>query len=146
VVPTLAVVDVLRESGDRLPRGAAQKLAAVADRNSEALAECVKAGVKLGFGTDLFGELRVRQAEEFKARGRIQSPLDVLRSATRINAELVNQAGQLGTLAPGAVADVIGVEGDPLEDLRILAEPERYLKLVIKGGRIIVNRLSGRRQ
>jgi len=146
VVPTLAVVDVLRESGDRLPRGAAEKLAAVADRNCAALSECVRAGVKLGFGTDLFGELRARQADEFKVRGRIQSPVDVLRSATRVNAELVNQTGQIGTLAAGALADVIGVEGNPLENVQVLAEPERYLKLVIKGGRIIVNRLSGRRQ
>ena len=86
------------------------------------------------------------QAQEFAARARIQSPLDVLRSATSVNAELVNQAGQIGTIAAGALADVIGVSGNPLDDLRILAEPERFLKLVIKGGRIIVDRVSGRIQ
>ena len=146
VVPTLAVVDVLREDIARLPRGAADKLASISDLNSKSVAVCAKAGAKLGFGTDLFGELRARQAQEFAARARIQSPLDVLRSATSVNAELVNQAGQIGTIAAGALADVIGVSGNPLDDLRILAEPERFLKLVIKGGRIIVDRVSGRIQ
>ena len=90
----------------------------------------------------LFGQLRDRQAHEFVTRGRVQSPLEVIRSATRINAELVNMSGQIGTIAPGAFADIIGVEGDPCKDLRVLAEPERHLKLVIRGGEIILNRLT----
>jgi imidazolonepropionase-like amidohydrolase len=98
--------------------------------------------VKLGFGTDLFGPLRARQCHEFIARGRVQPALEVIRSATSVNAHLVNMSGQIGTVAPGACADIIGVAGDPLQDLRVLAEPEKYLKLISRGGEVILNRLT----
>ena len=139
VVPTLAVVDMMRQSGARLPPGAAEKLSSIADRNAESLALCVQAGVKLGFGTDLFGELRDRQNQEFLTRTRVQSAIDVIRSATSVNANLLNMRGQIGTIAAGACADLIGVSGNPIEDPRLLAEPEKHLKLVIRGGEIIVN-------
>ena len=142
VVPTLAIVDALRQDATRLPPGAAEKLNMIADQNAESLAVCAAAGVKLGFGTDLFGQLRDRQAHEFISRGRVQSAAEVIRSATRVNAELVNMSGQIGTIAPGAFADIIGVAGDPFQDLRVLAEPETHLKLVIRGGEIVLNRLT----
>jgi imidazolonepropionase-like amidohydrolase len=142
VVPTLAVVDALRKDADRLPAGAAEKLAMIADQNAESLGICIAAGVKLGLGTDLFGALRDRQAHEFTVRGRVQSAADIIRSATRVNAELINMAGQVGTIAPGACADIIGLDGDPLSDLRVLGEPERHLKLVIRGGEVVLNRLT----
>jgi imidazolonepropionase-like amidohydrolase len=142
VVPTLAVVDVLRQNPKRLPAGAAEKLGSISDQNAEALGACVAAGVKLGFGTDLFGEFRDRQNHEFTARGRLQSPLEVIRSATRVNAELVNLEGRVGAIAPGAFADIIGVAGDPFQDLNVLADPGRFLKLVIRGGEIVMNRMS----
>ena len=142
VVPTLAVVDVLRQSATRLPLGAAETLSSIADQNAESLALCARAGVKLGFGTDLFGELRDRQNHEFITRTRVQSPIDVIRSATRVNADLLNMRGRIGTIAPGAYADLIGVNGNPIEDANLLAEPEKHLKLVIRGGEVIVNRLS----
>jgi imidazolonepropionase-like amidohydrolase len=135
VVPTLAVVDVLRQN-------AGEKLGMIADQNAESLELCAKAGVKLGFGTDLFGGVRDRQAHEFITRGRIQSASDIIRSATRVNAELINMAGQIGTIAPDACADIIGVTGDPLNDPRVLGEPERHLKLVIRGGEVVLNRLT----
>jgi imidazolonepropionase-like amidohydrolase len=141
VVPTLAVVDVLRQGVARLPPGALDKLSSIADQNAESLALCARAGVKLGFGTDLFGELRDRQNHEFIIRSRIQPAIDVVRSATRVNADLLNLRGQIGTIAAGACADLIGVSGNPIEDPRLLAEPEKYLKLVMRGGEIIVNRL-----
>lgn len=141
VVPTLAVVDVLRQGAARLPPGAGEKLGMIADQNAESLELCVKAGVKLGFGTDLFGGLRDRQAHEFITRGRVQSATDIIRSATRVNADLINMTGQIGTIAPDACADIIGVAGDPLNDPRVLGEPERYLKLVIRGGEVVLNRL-----
>jgi imidazolonepropionase-like amidohydrolase len=144
VVPTLAIVDALRQDATRLPSGAAEKLSMIADQNAESLALCAAAGVKLGFGTDLFGQLRDRQAHEFITRGRVQPAAEVIRSATCVNAELVNMSGQIGTISPGAFADIIGVAGDPFQDLRVLAEPETHLKLVIRGGEIVLNRLAER--
>jgi imidazolonepropionase-like amidohydrolase len=142
VVPTISIVDSIRQGPIALPPAALEKLAANSDKSAASVEHCVSAGVKLGFGTDLFGALRDRQADEFTARGRIQKPIDVLRSATRVNAELLNLTGQIGELSPGACADLIAVEGNPLSDLKIMADPERFLKLVIRDGKVIVNRIE----
>lgn len=143
VVPTLSVISAIQGNAARLPAGAAEKLAQVADTASRSVELCARAGVQLGFGTDLFGDLRVRQAEEFASRGALQAPVDVIRSATAINAAMVGMAGRIGSIRPGAFADLILVEGNPLEDLRILAHPDRHLRLVIRSGEIMINRLEG---
>lgn len=143
VVPTLSVIAAIREDVARLPPGAADKLAQIADQATDAVALCARAGVKLGFGTDLFGELRTRQAQEFTARGAVQAPLEVIRSATSVNAALVGMEGRIGAIRPGAFADLIVVEGNPLEDLKVLADPQRHLRLVIRGGEVVINRMEG---
>jgi imidazolonepropionase-like amidohydrolase len=140
VVPTVHIVEALREAPLGLPPPALQKLGEIGDQNAEALEHCRKAGVKLGFGTDLFGPLRDQQSREFIARGHIQSPLEVLRSATTVNAELIGRAGELGCIAPGAAADLIAVDGDPTQDAHVLGEPDKHLKLVMRSGRVIFNR------
>lgn len=142
VVPTLAIIDALREAPMGLPAAALEKLRQIGDQAAGAVAHCHAAGVKLGFGTDLFGALRSRQAHEFLARGRIQGPVDVLRSATSINAALLGLAGEIGTLTAGAAADLIAVRGDPLADPGVMAHPEEHLQLVIRDGRIVTNRIG----
>lgn len=141
VVPTMVVIETLREARLALPPAALEKLAAIGDHAAAALEHCRAAGVKLGFGTDLFGALRNQQCREFLARGRLQSPLDVLRSSTSVNAELLGLPDEIGTIAAGAAADVIAVKGDPLADVGVLAHPETNLMLVVRGGRVIVNRM-----
>jgi imidazolonepropionase-like amidohydrolase len=66
---------------------------------------------------------------------------NVIRSATAINAELLMQKGKLGTISPGAYADILVVEGDPLTDLRVMLQPEKNLKLIMKDGAIFKNEL-----
>jgi imidazolonepropionase-like amidohydrolase len=70
-------------------------------------------------------------------RARVQSPRDVLLSATRVNAEILGQTGRLGVIAPGALADLIAVDGNPLADLGLLQNQGRHLDLIIKGGAVI---------
>lgn len=140
VVPTLCVVEAIREAPLGLPAPALEKLGEIGDQNAAALEHCRTAGVKLGFGTDLFGPLRDQQSREFLIRARVQSPLEVLRSATSINAELIGKRGELGCITPGAAADLIAVEGDPASDARVLGQPDSHLKLVMRAGRIIFNR------
>jgi imidazolonepropionase-like amidohydrolase len=65
----------------------------------------------------------------------------VIRSATAVNAELLMQKGKLGVIAPGAYADLLLLDGDPLADLRVLTAPGRNLKLVMKDGKIYKNEL-----
>lgn len=142
VVPTLAVVEAIREAPLGLPSGAIEKLSQVGDSAAAAIEHCRAAGVKLGFGTDLFGPLRDQQCREFAARGRLQSALEVMQSATSVNAELMGQEGEIGTIATGALADLIAVRGDPLADISVLANPEQNLALVVRGGRVILNRIE----
>jgi imidazolonepropionase-like amidohydrolase len=58
-----------------------------------------------------------------------------------VNAELLMQQGKLGVIAPGAYADLLVVEGNPLADLRVLTEPQRHLKIIMKDGTIYKNEL-----
>lgn len=143
VVPTLSVISAIKENAARLPAGAAAKLEQVAEKAAASVELCAQAGVRMGFGTDLFGDLRVRQAEEFFSRGAIQSPVDVLRSATTINAAMIGMEDRIGRIRPGAIADLVLVDGNPLEDLGVLANPDRHLRLVVRAGEIMINRMEG---
>jgi len=100
-------------------------------------------GLPIAFGTDLWGvHARRSQLREFEMRAELDSPVDIVRSATSINAELLQQKGKLGTIAPGAYADLLVVDGDPLTDLRVLMDPEKKLKLIMKDGVIYKNELG----
>ena len=57
-----------------------------------------------------------------------------LRSATYVNAEILNQSGQIGVIAPGALADLIVVDGDPLADPTLLESQGRHLSVIMQGG------------
>ena len=69
------------------------------------------------------------------------SPAEILRSATIVNAEILGRTGDLGVVAPGALADLLIVDGDPLTDLSCLGDQGARIPLVMKGGEILVNRL-----
>jgi imidazolonepropionase-like amidohydrolase len=84
----------------------------------------------------------VHQNQEFAIRARVLPALDVLRSATLVNAAILRREGELGVVTPGAFADLLLVDGDPLADVALLAEPEKHLALVMKGGEIALDRLG----
>ena len=69
-------------------------------------------------------------------RAQVQSAWEVLRSATVVNAEILNMTGKLGVIAPGAWADLILVDGDPLRDLNLLQEQGRHLSAIVQSGRV----------
>jgi imidazolonepropionase-like amidohydrolase len=88
----------------------------------------------MGFGTDLLGETHDQQSREFQLRAEVLSPADVIRSATVVNARILNRAGELGVIAPGALADLLIIDGNPLENLSPLADPHKHLRMVMKAG------------
>lgn len=136
-VPTMATIFALMDQGAQLglPPVSLEKLRRVADAALESLAILHRAGVKMGLGTDLLGALHTRQLSEFELRGRVLPPLEVLRSACAVNAELVGEAGRLGVVAPGAFADLLVVDGDPLTDLSVLSGAGERLAAVMTQGR-----------
>ena len=101
-----------------------------------------RAGVKVGFGTDLLGETYLQQSREFAIRKEVFHPLEILRQATSINAALMMQEGKLGCVAAGAHADLLVVDGDPLRDIELLAASGRNLRLIMRAGELVRNELA----
>lgn len=137
LVPTLITYEALGRSGPEqgLPPASRAKLIDVAERGGEAVRIARQAGVAIGFGTDLLGAMHAQQLQEFRLRGAVDTPFEVLRSATSVNAKLLGQEGRLGTVRVGAAADLIAVDGEPLEDLRPLWDGG--IRLVVRNGKVV---------
>lgn len=142
-VPTLATYDALHRNGARLGWSAEMmaKLDRVRAQGLEAIRVARDAGVPIAFGTDLLGEMHVDESLEFTLRAPAMSPAEILQSATRVNAELMGQGGKLGVVAPGAHADLVVVDGDPLQDLTLLQQQGARLPLIMKAGQFYKNEL-----
>lgn len=136
VVPTMAVIFALRQDGAQLglPPASIAKLGRIADRALAGLEIMSRAGVKMGFGTDLLGPHYIRQCTEFTLRREVLSPLDILRSACSVNADLLGQGATLGRIIPDAAADLLVVDGDPLRDIGVLAQSGAKLPIIMKAG------------
>src|SRR5690606_23380747 len=111
------------------------KLLKVADTAIAGLGIMKRAGVKMGFGTDLLGQTHTRQGTEFSLRREALDAFDILHSATAINAEILGLQGQLGVVAPGALADLLVVDGNPLRDIELLAANGAHLSVILSDGR-----------
>jgi imidazolonepropionase-like amidohydrolase len=138
LVPTLVTYWALKEEGREhgLPESSWRKVDDVLGAGLAALERAARGGVKLVYGTDLLGGMHRHQNHEFRLRAEVQSPLEVLRSATSTAAELLNLTGEIGTLAVGARADLLVVDGDPLTDIGVLAEPEKF-RHIVQGGAVV---------
>ncbi len=136
VVPTLVTYDALHRFGPELglPAVSQEKLKAVRAAGLTSLEILKSAGVRMGFGTDLLGAMQAHQSEEFTIRAEVLSPAEVLRSATSVNAAMMNAEGELGVVAPGALADLLVVDGDPLADLGVLGDQGARIPVIMKDG------------
>ena len=109
-------------------------------------------GLKMAFGMDTFGSLEIQalQSKEFIARSKYFTPYEILKQATFNNAELFMlsgkrhpyQDGPLGVIKVGAYADILLVDGNPLQDISLLADPEKNLMLIMKDGKIYKNTIQ----
>jgi imidazolonepropionase-like amidohydrolase len=138
VVPTLSTIHMMKEKGPDLglQKIFADKLGTLFEDAQQAVRVCQDAGVKLGLGSDLIGPLHEYQSMELALRAEITSPLDALRAATRTNAALLMREGVLGTIAEGAIADLLLVDGDPLENIDLLQHQGTHLSMIMKDGEI----------
>jgi imidazolonepropionase-like amidohydrolase len=114
----------------------------VIDGALKSLEICKRHGIPVAYGTDLLGQLQVAQSEEFTLRAQVLSPAEIIRSATTIGAQVVRMEGKLGCLKPGAFADLLVVDGNPLKDLKLLQGQGQHLSVIMKGGRFHKNRLQ----
>lgn len=113
----------------------------VIDGALRSLEICKRAGVKVGFGSDLLGQLQVEQSREFLLRREVLSPIEIIRQATLVGAEIVRMKDRLGVVRPGALADLLVVDGNPLRKLELLTGEGRHLPVIMKAGRLHKNRL-----
>jgi imidazolonepropionase-like amidohydrolase len=92
--------------------------------------KALKAGVKIVFGTDTGGIPWTEPiAQEFSRMVELgMSPMDAIKSATSRPAEMLDLSGQIGVIAPGAYADVVGVSGEPLRDIKVLENGQFVMK------------------
>jgi imidazolonepropionase-like amidohydrolase len=144
LVPTLVTYFKIEELGRALgfPEVSQRKVKDVLVAGLRSLEIAREAGVPMGFGTDLLGETHEHQSAEFGIRAQVLTPVEILRSATVVNAEILGQEEELGVVAPGARADLLVVDGDPLADLSLLEGQGKHLAAVMKDGRFYVDRLS----
>ncbi len=144
VVPTLVVADTALRYGAAMGLKAANlaKLEGITKKMYRSIEVCARHGVNLGFGTDLPGNFGDRQNEEFRLRATVQPSIDVLRSATTVNAALLGLDGEIGCVRAGAHADLLVVNTDPTRDISILAEPAASISLIMARGSLVKNILS----
>ncbi|MCX5191467.1 amidohydrolase family protein [Streptomyces sp. NBC_00268] len=139
LVPTLVTYDQMSRFGKHagMPEQSYRKIAEVHEAGLTALERAHRAGVNLVFGSDLIGPLQSAQLEEFTLRAQVQPPADILRAATTTAARLLRMEGEIGSLTVGARADLLVVDGNPLDDIRVLTRPEQHLRHVVKAGTVI---------
>jgi len=143
VVPTLVTIFALVELGEELgfPPESMEKAKVALDGAMAGLEKMKRAGVKLAYGTDLLGTTYVRQCQEFTLRKEIFTPLELLRQATSVGAELMMMEGKIGCIKPGAYADLIVVDGDPLKNIGLLTQDGRRLPVIVRAGEIVKDTL-----
>jgi imidazolonepropionase-like amidohydrolase len=127
---------VLYYFAERTPQNERDEMTRTEEIAAKSIANCRKAGVKIAFGTDAggFPWTEINQAKEFEHEVRLgMTPLEAIRSATTVAAELLGLTGQIGSVEKGAYADLVAVSGDPLQDVAVLSRVD----FVMKGGAVI---------
>jgi imidazolonepropionase-like amidohydrolase len=136
--PTLSVYYYDWAAADT-PEGQRDRLRASA--HEESFKKALRAGVKIVYGTDMGGIPWTDPiAQEFSRMVEFgMSPMDAIKSATSRAAEMLDMPGQIGTLAPGAYADIVAVPGDPLQNTKQLEQ----VQFVMKDGKVFKNQPGG---
>lgn len=142
LVPTLAAYHWMAREGAEAgaPAYALEKNRDLLAAGLASLETAARLGVKVVFGTDLLGSMRRHQLSEFDLRSEVMPVAEIIRSATSTAAELLQASGEIGTVAPGAFADLLVLRHNPLEDIRALSDPNRSHVGVIKKGRALWKR------
>jgi imidazolonepropionase-like amidohydrolase len=143
MVSTLATYEALAVRGrdEGMPSDQLAKLQRVRDAGLRSLELAADAGVTLVYGTDLLGAMHDAQLTEFAIRAHAQPVAEVIQAAT-VNAAALLGADDLGRIEPGARADLLLLDADPLPDIAVLTRPDAHLRVVVQGGRTVVGSLS----
>ena len=144
MVPTLSTYRAMGELGAKfgMSERHLEKNRGVFEAGQRSIDIARREGVELGFGTDLLGEAQVRQNQEFSIRADLESAADVLYSMYVVNPRLCGLEGKIGLIEPGAYADLLLSEVNPIENLSRLSEPESNLSVIINAGKVVKQTLG----
>ena len=137
LVPTMVTYEAIYRDGKRYGIGGhqIQKIDLARQQSVQGLTYAYRAGCKIGSGSDLLGDMMSQRAVELELKAQVMTPMEVLLSATRVNAELFRMQDKIGSVEPGKYADLLVVAGNPLKNLRVLQNQDS-LRLIMKGGRV----------
>ncbi len=138
LVPTLYLGDWMLENMDQthMPPPLMAKAREVIPAARKNIAHAFASGVKVAFGTDAAVYPHGLNAHEFAVMVKLGlTPLQAIQAATINAADLLGWSGKVGSLEPGAWADIVAVDGDPLQDVTTLEQ----VKFVMKGGEVVKN-------
>jgi imidazolonepropionase-like amidohydrolase len=136
LVPTLVTYFAMSKEGKSLgmSEGSLAKNHEVLEKGKRAVELATQAGVLIGFGTDLMGDLESYQLEGLRHQAEVQSSIELLRSITSNNAAILGKSN-LGNLKPGANGDVVVFSKSPIEHPSILWEDSS--RIIVKAGRVV---------
>jgi imidazolonepropionase-like amidohydrolase len=141
LVPTLSAIQSGCEMGRAhgMPDYAVQKCAALGEKQKKTFRKAVKAGVRIAMGTDAGTPFNPhgRNAQELRRMVAFgMTPMQAIEAATRSAATLLGLEQEIGTIEAGKEADLLLVNGNPLDDIALLEDPA-HLEYVIQGGKIV---------
>ena len=142
LVPTLYLADWFMENAERIgtPPDLIAKAKDVMPAARKNVARAFAAGVKVGFGTDAAVYPHGMNGHEFAVMVKLGlTPLQAIQAATVNDADLLGWSDKVGAIEPGKFADIVAVDGDPLQDVTTLEN----VKFVMKGGEVVKNLYAG---
>ncbi|MGD1701321.1 amidohydrolase family protein [Dapis sp. BLCC M229] len=149
--PQIYLFDMTPEELNIVGTPAESKMRQVNEGSKNLVKWAKEYGVNVAWGTDLFGSLskQAKQPQEFLARAKVYTPYEILKQVTSGNAELFllsgnrhpYQEGSLGVIQEGAYADLLIVNGNPLENISLMADPDNNFKIIMKDGVVYKNTL-----
>ncbi|QPZ38136.1 metal-dependent hydrolase family protein [Paramicrobacterium chengjingii] len=142
LVPTLIAYDAMKRRGAELglPASAQKKNKEVFASGQKAIELAQRAGVEIAYGSDLLGDLEGEQLNGLRLQAEILGNVETLRSATSVGSRLIRR-DDLGNLDVNSVADVLILDGNPLDDLGALVDSDRP-RTVVQGGRVVFDSLG----
>jgi imidazolonepropionase-like amidohydrolase len=140
LVPTLITYDLIEQPGPAqgVPENMLRKIHQARVAGEESVRMALAAGLPIGSGSDLLGSMQPHKTKELSLKAAIMDNMAALVSATSANARLFRLKRRIGTLAEGRQADLIVVDGNPVDDISVLESPQN-VRLVMKEGSVLKN-------
>jgi imidazolonepropionase-like amidohydrolase len=145
LVATLSLVERYQDPSRReaLRDDLAARAAAAFPAMARSVTLAIAAGITVGSGSDLTGAPQTGRGRELAVRAQVTNPLEAISAATGANAHILRLDSETGSLREGLSADLVVVEGNPLDDPDLFSEAEN-IRLVVLRGRLYKNTLPKR--